>query len=292
MLVGIWQVNTEDNAWLASDHATKVALLEDAVTAFWKAISSELDGDLTYPAMFVAPEYLFVHEAIGPEGKNKFERHHMDESLKVSLLESVFALTSEYPKMVIIPGSWLWRKPCSKTERLKAIRAHCSFVAANFAEKPGKLELGQLATAESQGTKARFLGTNEARIFMKGAAAVYPKMTDVSEAWDPEETCHVGGNDMVTVLINDAWFGIELCKDHAAATLKNTRKGRPVDVQVILSAHLDSAYTKSNCCCDPIRVVHACSLSEHSGVYGPNSQFTKIVKTQSGYPVNVSTLSL
>jgi hypothetical protein len=71
--------------------------------------------------------------------------------------------------------------------------------------------------------------------------------------------------------------------------LQHARKGRRVDVHLILSAHLDAPFLVHHRCAT--NVVHACSVSETSGVFAPARRAViQSIPTASGYTVNVSTL--
>jgi hypothetical protein len=286
IIVGVWQVDTESDDWLAMTNGERLNLLRNAVTQFW-ANSGANTSTETYAALFTAPEYLFVRGEIGPKGKNEYACHHMEEAEKTDLRRAIATFQKDFPKLVLIPGTVLWRAPATKAELAKAMQTHRTFIQENFDEEFRSVELLTIDSRIEQGAAAKYQGYNDAWIFLGRAIATYGKMTDVAEAWDPEETLHIGGNDMVTLLINDRWFGIEICRDHTCGTLAFIRRGRPVDVQLILSAHLDAPYLLEHCCSAPPRVIHACSVSAHSGVFSTAANLTKSVRTESKYDVKV-----
>ena len=288
--VGIWQVNTEDEAWLAATNALRLEALEGAVDAFWKKIAATANlCNKVAAGLFVAPEYLFVHEEIGPGGKHRFERHHLDASEAKGVTDELWRLSQTYPRLILIPGSILQRRRITGGDLPELeVAKHRHFVKRNLKGGAQTLELGQLKTAAEALGKARYIGKNRALVFLDGLQHIYDKVTDVSEAWDPDSTLHIGGNSLGFFSVEGVRFGLELCKDHYAACLASALQQQKADLQVVLSAHLDSAYVAKSKVA-PL-LVHACSLEQHSGTYGgvgviakPKVELVKVGDLENSY---------
>jgi hypothetical protein len=289
--IGIWQVDTEARAWLGAKQPARLAALATAVERFWASIEGlPAAPGHTARGLFLAPEYLFVHEQIGPDGANQFTQHHMNEADTKQVSDALWALSARFPALLLVPGSLLSRRAKTGGDQpLLLIAKHRSFVENNLRGEAKKLELAQLETAAEQGAHARYLGTNRAMLFMNGLQHIHDKVTDVSESWDPETTLHIGGNLQGPCQIDGIVYGVELCKDHHAGYLASTLNGRRLDVQLVLSAHLDSAWTEGNKVA-PI-LIHACSVAERSGVYSDRA-VTTLTSLQTPYPIQRYQLTL
>lgn len=83
----------------------QVEAIEKEVAGAWGAITSSMQRDPKpfYQCIFVAPEYYFSNQ------RHSNDRFYLKE-VKQFIVTRLSALAKKYPKMLIIPGTVLWKK--------------------------------------------------------------------------------------------------------------------------------------------------------------------------------------
>ena len=140
--------NTAPSAMSGLGRATdQVVAIEKAVDEAWSAIKLQMQKDPVpfYQSIFVAPEYYFSNQ------RHADDRFY-SKDVKQFIVSRLSALAKKYPRMLIIPGTILWKK---SAYRQAATTTTIGSRGGNVVPSPKNQTrvnstLGRIATANAQ----------------------------------------------------------------------------------------------------------------------------------------------
>ncbi|OEZ63805.1 hypothetical protein [Duganella sp. HH105] len=230
LIAAVWSVDTKHIqdiplATRMNELREAVGRADEAVMRIVRETGASL-GD-TPLGVFVAPEYMFAHQ-IGRGDHNTGDRRHISEADKSVLLGELTALSTAYPRLLLIPGTIAWRKTfdrvgakqtSTKTGLPKAVSRQDKAVAAlqtyanhmQFAMDERlagrRRSLGGTAhnapttaekVAEVTAAAAIYMARNTAYVLLNGAVVLkYNKRGDYHEVVQADHaTIHIPGSQM------------------------------------------------------------------------------------------------
>jgi hypothetical protein len=141
--------------------------------------------------------------------------------------------------LVMRPGDWFYCNGCRQfTRAVAAGETQCGFCGQML----GRLGLSKPETlALLNDPKAQEMSRNTAYVYLDGRRYLkYHKQAGFHEVLSQgDRNVFVPGKKQPTACVDNLWFGVEICFDHAAGALKTPADGilcKPADVHVILSA--------------------------------------------------------
>ena len=144
---------------------SQVAAIEDAVKDAWQAIKVHMQSHPHpfYQSVFIAPEYFFSNQ-----------RHSNDrffsQDVKRVIVARLSALAKQYPKLLIVPGTILWKKKAYQSEMKIGQRTPPQQTAKSVARVTKTLN--RITTANTQfGTERNNPGWSHAGQFGRNPAA-------------------------------------------------------------------------------------------------------------------------
>lgn len=230
LIAAVWSVNTKyiQNIALAirmNELKEAVGKADEAVMRIARETGASL-GD-TPLGVFVAPEYMFAHP-IGRRDHNTGDRRHINEAEKSALLVELKALSTAYPRLLLIPGTIAWRKTFDRagakqnstttgmpkliSRRDKAVAALGTYATDMRLTVDDQLagrrtSLGGTAynaptttekVAEVRAAAATYMARNTAYVLLNGAVVLkYNKRGDYHEVVQAgHDTIHIPGSQM------------------------------------------------------------------------------------------------
>ncbi len=138
LYIALWQVNT----YGFNDASASLAALE---TALAKAEAECTEMDAT--CLFAAPEFLFTKSR---------DEHFMDEDAKEELLQRLLALSGQYNRWLMVPGTIGWFKTTERMPNREARRVskHGSTAARNpfaYLHRAGNVPIATLPPEPTNG---------------------------------------------------------------------------------------------------------------------------------------------
>jgi predicted amidohydrolase len=196
--------------------------------------------------LFVAPEYL-LSETGGRHIVGKVRQGPHTEDAKEYLLRELATLSADYPDMILIPGSFTWKKSQARASEppneiggrmTKAIK-RVMLSPLSDGEKKAKLAVLQGHDPKIKQV-AIWLAYSTAYVFYGGSIIhKYSKQVDAAEVSDIESdgghVIFVPGDRSARFSVDGIDFALEICGEHAAA-VRAHEGGNFVDVHVIVSA--------------------------------------------------------
>jgi hypothetical protein len=263
--------NTNPTALSGLGHATEqVKAIEKAVGEAWQAILLQMQSKPVpfYQSIFLAPEYFFSNQ-----------RHANDrfysKDVKQFIVSRLSALAKRYPKILIIPGTVLWKKsayregpiakgfgigfgPSPKNQsRANKTLARLATARANFQTDdnlPGWSHSGKFGRDDSDiGNEQNFympkyyldnakalntqIAQNVAYIYKGDVVLKYHKAGNFKEVeGEADNIVFAPGVISGKFKVGAVSYGIEVCRDHCMEVLK--QGGGSVNIQVIVSSYI------------------------------------------------------
>lgn len=238
----VWQISTiithdgsAPNQIARLSILERLSLLRSEVAFAANVFARTHPGQRTPINVFVAPEYLF--------GRSQ-TAHFFEESDKDQILCVLKALSAQYPKMVIVPGTVAWVKPAQRERSILNVfrkdRVERAISRINTGKKwNSTLHDKALTTLGTAKRSEIFLGENSAFILRGGKVLLkYHKMADGGEVNRPTDNTNgrkvifVPGPRRGAFNVDGLRFGMQICAEH----FNNTLAGEQLDVFVLISA--------------------------------------------------------
>jgi hypothetical protein len=117
LIVAVWSINTQ--GMQQASLALRMKVLKECAERAYDLAKAQLRkhglglNDKPF-ALFVAPEYLVANPDLSG-GHSPGSRRHIEEGVKVNLLQQLQAISNSCQGMIMIPGTVAWRKPFERT---------------------------------------------------------------------------------------------------------------------------------------------------------------------------------
>jgi hypothetical protein len=252
IVAATWRINTNspvptNNIVGAYDFDTKLQLMKSIIETFYAntqgAYRNILQGrpeiePATSPLfIFAAPEYYFKKS----NGERCLSRDERDR-----FVNEMSKLSATRPRLLIVPGTIIWKKPMNEKARSKAqmrILAREKQIRESSADAPEvmekrleKMNSKRTALTWPSGSQdaVQFLAYNTAYLFYEGTTFKYHKMTDYVELTEDDartETLFIPGRVRGVFSIAGLKIGVEICGDHKTGMLDQL-----VDIHLMVSA--------------------------------------------------------
>lgn len=249
--------------------------LEAMVTDAWAAMQTEYQAHPVPSAqyVFLAPEYFFSNRR---SADDRFFSH----DVKRATIERLRALSAQFPKMLIVPGTILWTKPLFDT-RLRVLGRGQSVVQKSVNQSRMQKAVARIQAAGQFGTTTneigwshsrdiatteRKLAQNVAYLCLGGRILKYQKVGNYQEvANEADDLMFVPGSIVGRFSVGNVKYAIEVCMDHALGVFDSTvgASGK-VHVQLVVSSYVS---VKQN----PNASVTVHASTEAQATYGDDS---------------------
>lgn len=317
LVVGLLGIDSVEHFTVTTSHKTAFELLEEAVLKLSERINKKtFPRSQQWKGVLLAPEFFFhrsepasghqnhTQRSWVPINSNDLPHRCLTLEDRDTLIQKCKKLSSQYPDILIIPGSFLYRKPLNE-QRRKSATEKVSQVEKKLGEKNIWTLFKQ--TEEDEGLPY-FVGTSstlKTRIgyvkvdggftrdtvqetlkkiqqyeymlrntmygFYGGAIVLkYHKVglnADIDSVDDNRtRTVFVSGSKSNVVSFQGVRLGMEICLDHDLGLLKKLHPSQKVDLHLIASGSVDNRVEHFHQASDGF-VLHADSQSGPRGVF-------------------------
>lgn len=223
--------------------------LETMVGDAWRDMQTEFQAHPVQSAqyVFLAPEYFFSNRRTA---NDRFFSH----DVKRATIDRLRALSRQYPRVLIIPGTMLWTKALYESRlvmmgrgqsqrvmvpnnaRIQKANARIN-VAAVFGTEVNAIDW---AFSRAVSTDQQKMAQNVAYLCLDGHILKYQKVGNYREvANEADDLVFVPGSIVGRFSVGNVRYAIEVCMDHALGVFDRTVPVEgTVDVQLVVSSYV------------------------------------------------------
>jgi predicted amidohydrolase len=217
--------------------------LQKYVTEAWQKITEmrEAHPVVDWQAVFLAPEYFFSNQR---EAKARFFSH----DVKRYIIQGLAALSKQYPKLLIVPGTVLWTKDLHDTDkdgkkvwndkRAQSLNTRSAQANSKFRTTTNTKDwdfVGDLSKTDV------LIAQNVAYVCLGTQIVKYHKVGNYKEVEGEKGNVFFAPGSIVGRFnVGGVKYGLEICMDHALGALNTSISTQgAVHIQLIVSSYVD-----------------------------------------------------